>query len=100
MKDKEFKQITLQIQIDEQIAQGIYSNMVVAQHSPSEFILDFVFINPGQPAAKVRSRIILSPEHAKRLSKVLGENIAHYEKQFGEIKMFEPPKAETTNTVQ
>jgi hypothetical protein len=100
MEKKDFKQITLQIQIDDQTAQGIYSNMVVAQHSPSEFILDFIFINPGQPAAKVRSRIILSPEHAKRLSKVLGENIAHYEKSFGEIKVFEPPKPESINTVQ
>jgi len=96
MKDKEVKQITLQIQIDENTAHGIYSNMVVVQHSTSEFILDFIFINPGQPAAKVRSRVIMSPEHAKRLSRVLGENITHFEKQFGEIKVFEMPKPQTT----
>jgi len=98
MKDKDAKQMTLQIQIDDQTAQGIYSNLAIVQHSPSEFILDFVFINPGQPVAKVRSRIILSPDHAKRLHKALGENISHYESQFGEIKLFDIPRP--TPTVQ
>jgi len=84
---EENKQITLQVQIDEQTAQGVYVNLAIVQHSSSEFILDFVFINPGQPAAKVRSRIIMSPEHIKRLYKALGENISHYEARFGEIKL-------------
>ena len=93
MKDKDSKPMTLQIQIDEQTAQGIYANLAIVQHSPSEFILDFVFINPGQPVAKVRSRIILTPDHAKRLHKALGENLSHYESQFGEIKLIDIPRA-------
>jgi hypothetical protein len=84
---EETKQVSLQIQLDEQTAQGIYANLVIVQHSSSEFILDFVFINPGQPVAKVRSRIIMSPEHTKRLQKALSENLAHYESRFGEIKL-------------
>ncbi len=100
MKDKEVKQVTLSIQIDDNTAQGAYSNMVVVQHSTSEFVFDFIFINPGQPVAKVRSRIIMSPEHAKRLSRVLADHISHFEKQFGEIKVFEAPKAPAPDTVQ
>ena len=96
MNEKDMKQVTIQIQIDEPTAQGIYSNMAVVQHSPSEFLMDFIFINPGQPVAKVRSRIIMTPEHAKRLQKVLAENISHYEKQFGEIKVFDMPKPQTS----
>jgi len=87
MEEKEVKQITLQIQIDEQTAQGIYANLAVVQHSSSEFIFDFIFINPGQPTAKVRSRIIMAPEHAKRFYKILGENLSHYENRFGEIRL-------------
>jgi len=96
MEDKKMKQMTVQISIDEQTAQGIYANMAVVQHSPSEFVLDFIFINPGQPVAKVRSRIIISPDHAKRLHKVLGENLNLFEKQFGEIKIFDIPKPADT----
>lgn len=84
---EESKQMTLQVQLDEQTAQGVYVNLAIVQHSSSEFILDFVFINPGQPVAKVRSRVIMSPEHTKRLHKALGENLAHYEARFGEIKL-------------
>ena len=87
---EEAKQVTLQIQLDEQTAQGVYVNLAIVQHSSSEFILDFVFINPGQPAAKVRSRVIMSPEHTKRLSKALAENLGHYESRFGEIKLPSP----------
>ncbi len=84
---EEPKPVTLQIQIDEQTAQGAYANLAVVQHSSSEFLIDFIFINPGGPAAKVRSRIIMAPEQAKRLHKALGENLAHYEGRFGEIKL-------------
>ena len=68
----------------------------VVQHSNSEFVLDFIFKNPGQPAAKVRSRIIMSPEHAKRLQKALAENVGRFEKKFGEIKFYEPPQPDPT----
>jgi hypothetical protein len=86
-ENKDIKPINLEIQLDEVTAQGQYVNMVVAQHSPSEFVLDFIFIPPGQLKARVRSRIILAPEHAKRLMKVMTENVANYERRFGEIKL-------------
>ncbi len=84
---EEGKPVSMQIQLDDATAQGAYSNLAVVQHSSSEFILDFIFINPGGPAAKVRSRIIMAPEQIKRLYQALGENLAHYEKRFGEIKL-------------
>lgn len=90
-ENKERKSVNIEIQLDEATALGQYVNMVVAQHSPSEFVLDFIFIPPGQPRARVRSRIIMAPEHAKRLLKVLEENVANYEKRFGEINIPEPP---------
>jgi hypothetical protein len=89
-ENKEVKQVNIEIQVDEQTAMGQYVNMVVAQHSPAEFVLDFIFLPPAQAKARVRSRIIMAPEHAKRLLKVLTDNIAGYEKRFGEIKLPEP----------
>ena len=97
------KSINVEIKISEEVAQGMYVNMVVATHSPSEFVLDFIFVPPGQLKANVRSRVILSPEHAKRLLKVLNDNVSHYEKRFGEIKLPEPPAGVNmapSNTVQ
>jgi len=88
---KEKRSVNIEIQIDEPTAMGQYVNMVVVQHSHSEFVLDYIFIPPGQTKAKVKSRIILSPEHAKRLLSVLRENVSLYEKRFGEIKLPEPP---------
>ncbi len=90
MEKKDVKQVNIQIQLDEDVAQGMYTNMAVVQHSSSEFIFDFIFITPGKPQAKVRSRIIMAPEHAKRFFNVLRENIGHYEKRFGEITVPEP----------
>ena len=84
---EEVKQVNIQIQLDEDVAQGMYVNMAVVQHSSAEFVLDFIFIHPGQPKAKVRSRIIIAPEHAKRLLLALRDNLAHYENRFGEIKL-------------
>lgn len=97
MNNKEVKQVNIQIQLDEDVAQGQYINMGVVQHSSSEFIFDFIFITPGKPQAKVRSRIIMAPEHAKRFFNVLRENLGHYEKRFGEIQIPEPiPSMKTT----
>ena len=76
----------LNIELSEEIAEGKYSNCVIINHSPSEFILDFIQMMPGIPKAKVKSRIILTPQHAKRLMKALAENISKYENQNGEIK--------------
>lgn len=76
----------LQIELKEEIAQGTYANLAIITHSSSEFILDFVRVMPGMPKAGVQSRIILSPEHAKRLLRALEDNIAKYEHVFGAIR--------------
>lgn len=81
----------INIELDEATAQGIYSNLAIINHSHSEFVLDFVTLMPGVPKAKVKSRIILTPQHAKRLLKAIGENIHRYEAAHGEIKDSEQP---------
>ena len=81
----------INIELDETIAQGIYSNLAIINHSASEFVLDFVCIMPGVPKAKVKSRIVLTPQHAKRLIKALAENVHRFENSHGEIKDTEQP---------
>ena len=75
-----------QIELKEDVAQGSYSNLAIITHSSSEFILDFVRMLPGMPKAGVQSRIIMAPEHAKRLLRALEDNIGKYERTFGPIK--------------
>lgn len=77
----------IQIELPEDVAQGTYSNLAIIAHSSSEFVIDFVRILPGLPKAKVQSRIILTPEHAKRLLYALNENVARYESQNGVINI-------------
>ena len=81
----------LNIELSEEVAAGTYSNLAVLNHSPTEFVADFIQVMPGVPKAKVRSRIILTPQHAKRLLKAMSDNIARYEQQFGEIKDVDQP---------
>ena len=81
----------LQIELTEEIAQGIYSNLAIITHSSSEFVLDFIRVVPGVPKAKVKSRIILTPEHAKRLVAALQENIEKFEAANGIVKMQQGP---------
>ena len=81
----------INIELDEAIADGIYSNLAIINHSVSEFVVDFVKIMPGTPKSKVKSRIILTPQHAKRLLKALNENIVRFEKAHGEIKEYDQP---------
>jgi len=81
----------INIQLDENTAEGIYSNLAIINHSASEFVLDFVCIMPGVPKAKVKSRIVLTPQHAKRLVKALAENVHRFEVAHGEIKDTEQP---------
>ncbi len=76
----------INIELSEEVSQGTYSNLAVITHSASEFILDFVRIMPGVAKAKVKSRVILTPEHAKRLMAALKDNIARYESTHGPIK--------------
>lgn len=73
----------LQIELKEEVAQGTYANLAIITHSSSEFVLDFVRVLPGLPKAGVQSRVILAPEHAKRLQRALEENIAKYERAIG-----------------
>ena len=75
----------LNIEIPEDVVEGTYSNLAVISHSPSEFVLDFIRVMPNQPKAKVKSRVILTPTHAKRLMKALADNVQRYEAQFGPI---------------
>jgi hypothetical protein len=77
----------LQIELNEEIAEGTYSNLAIINHSNTEFVVDFVRIMPGVPKAKVQSRIILTPHHAKRLLIALTENISRYEEVFGKIEV-------------
>ena len=76
----------ISIELNEEIAQGTYSNLAVITHSASEFVVDFIRIMPGIPKAQVKSRIILTPEHAKRLVAALQDNISKYEAVHGIIK--------------
>jgi len=85
MSEEKAKEVQLEIQVDDDIAQGVYANLAVVNHSDAEFILDFIFVQPQAPRAKVRSRIISSPKHVKRLMLALEENLKKYEKQFGTI---------------
>ncbi len=79
----------ISIELKEDVAQGIYSNLAIITHSPSEFIVDFIRVMPGIPKAEVKSRIILTPEHAKRLLHALKDNIGKFESIHGPIKQGE-----------
>lgn len=85
----EEKKEQLDIELSHEVAQGTYSNLAIISHSTSEFIIDFVRIMPGVPKASVKSRIILTPEHAKRLMLALQDNIAKFEQFNGRIKVRE-----------
>ncbi len=81
----------LQIELSDEVAEGTYSNLAVIAHSSSEFVIDFIRIVPGVQKAKVKSRIILTPEHAKRLLKALEDNIEKFEEQNGSIRIQSNP---------
>lgn len=85
MEEKKNKN-QINIELKEDVAQGTYSNLAVITHSSSEFVIDFVRVMPGVPKAEVKSRIILTPEHAKRLLMALKDNIKKFESVHGEIK--------------
>ena len=92
----------LAIELPQDIADGEYSNLALITHSPAEFIFDFLRVVPGAPKAKVKSRVIIAPMHAKSFLSALRENIRRYEKQYGEIEIrkmkgdgseFQPPSS-------
>jgi len=84
-------EVQIQIQLDEEIANGQYVNMALVNHTETEFTVDFVYVQPQQPKAKVRSRIITSPKHMKRLLLAIQDNISKYEAKWGAIL---PPENE------
>ncbi len=77
----------LQLELPQDVAQGEYVNFAIIAHSSSDFVIDFARVLPGVPKAPVKSRVILAPEHAKRLLGALQENIMRYEREFGPIKI-------------
>jgi len=79
----------LQVQIDDDISQGIYSNLVLINHAENEFVIDFAFLQPTSARAKVRTRVISSPRHTKRLLLALQKNVERYEERFGTIEITE-----------
>lgn len=83
----------LQIELSPAVAEGVYANLAVLTHSHSEIVLDFISIMPGMPKANVKSRVVLAPEHAKRLLFALNDNIQKYEAEFGQILLPQPPEA-------
>lgn len=94
----------LNIELPEEVADGIYSNLAIISHSNSEFVVDFIRMMPNVPKAKVKARVILTPQHAKRLLKALADNIKKFEGQFGAIEDIEtggiPPMSFNTPTAQ
>ncbi len=91
MAESKNQENQLNIELDEAMADGIYANLAIINHSVSEFVVDFINVMPGTPKAKVKSRIILTPQHAKRLAKALAENIQKFENAHGDIKDYEQP---------
>ncbi|OUN77538.1 hypothetical protein B5G09_06810 [Alistipes sp. An54] len=86
----EMKQFGIDLELDDSVAQGHYSNLAIISHSTSEFIIDFATVLPGVAKARVKSRIILTPEHAKRLLRSLQDNIIRYESNVGKIEIPTP----------
>ncbi len=80
----------LNIELSEEVAEGTYSNLAIINHSPSEFVVDFIQMMPGIKKAKVKSRVILTPQHAKRLMKALTDNVMKFENQHGDIQDVDP----------
>ncbi len=95
MQPKNENQIN--IELGEKESEGIYSNLVLISHSPAEFVFDFIRVVPGRPKAKVYSRIIMAPQHAKSLLGALQDNVSKYEAQFGEINIPVKPPVQPDN---
>lgn len=88
-EDKDQNSNQINIELSEEVAEGVYANLAMIAHSNSEFVIDFIRLMPGVPKAKVKSRIIITPEHAKRLLMALNDNVQKYEATFGPIKRTE-----------
>lgn len=86
------QQDKLNIELNEDVAEGTYSNLAIISHSNSEFVLDFIKVMPGMPKAKVKSRILMTPQHAKRLMRALQDNVSKFEAQNGDIQASDGPQ--------
>lgn len=84
-QEQDNKQNQINIELNEDVAEGTYSNLAIITHSSSEFVLDFIRVMPGVPKAKVKSRVFMTPEHAKKLMRALADNISKYESVRGVI---------------
>jgi hypothetical protein len=93
----ENKDIQLQIQLDDDIAQGMYINMAMVNHNETEFTMDFIFVQPQQPKAKVRTRVITSPRHMKRLIMAMQDNMRRFEEKFGKVEVPTLPPGTSIN---
>src|SRR6476659_1118910 len=82
-------EVQLQIQLDDEVANGQYINMALVNHTETEFVLDFIYVQPQQPKAKVRSRVITNPKIMKRLLLAMQDNVAKFEAKFGPIQLLE-----------
>lgn len=91
MADNNQNQKQINIELDEKTAEGTYSNLAIINHSVSEFVVDFISMMPGAPKAKVKSRIVLTPQHAKKFLKALSDNVNRFEQAHGTIKDYEQP---------
>lgn len=89
MDNTQGQQNQINIEITEEVAEGTYANLAIITHSHAEFVIDFVNVMPGTPKSKVKSRIIFTPQHAKRFMKALAENVNRYEASNGPIKDLE-----------
>lgn len=85
MENNNGKENKINIDLPEEIGEGVYTNLALINHSPSEFVFDFIQVMPGMPKAKVRSRVIMTPENAKRLLNALQDNLRKYEQNIGSI---------------
>jgi hypothetical protein len=90
-KNPQQQQPAINIELSEEVAEGIYSNLAIISHSNAEFVVDFIRLMPNVPKAKVKARIILTPQHAKRLLYALKDNLQKYEIQFGKIEDVDQP---------
>ncbi len=91
MADPKLPETALQIHIDDAVANGTYANMALVNHSDAEFTLDFIYVQPQQPKASVRARVITSPRHMKRLLLAMQDNLARYEARFGTVPLADAP---------
>ncbi len=93
-ENRDAKQVQVQIQLDDETAQGMYANLALVNHNETEFTIDFLYLQPQQPKAKVRARIISSPKHTKRLLLALQENLRRFEERFGPLDLSGPNPAD------